>query len=470
METIKEHLNILIIEKDHAYMTGLGKALAELGFSPYSSALPEWSIEQLGALKPHLAILGPSVDGESCLRCVHKLKIIDPGIPIMISCDHGIFQGGYDSMPFEGIHHMKPGMDSHEISMSIENALTQKAECLERPDLPVLIGQSQVIKQIRKKIQKVADKDITVLITGETGTGKELIARSIHYYSLRHQGPMVKINCGPLPDELLESEVFGFQKGAFTDAYKSKPGRLEMAHGGTLFIDEIGDLSLSLQVKFLQVFEEKAFSRLGGTQDKLIDTRVVAATNANLREKVREGQFRKDLFYRLNVAPINAPPLRERNEDIPLLIHYYLNRYCFEFKREMLDVPERILIFFMAYRWPGNVRELENVVRRAIVLRDWDFVLSELNLENEEADDSSENSNNNHLPPFDRRDMKIQRLLSDDDFSLKEATKAYVSEAERNAILDALKETKWNRKKAAQMLQVSYRTLLNRISEFGLKP
>ena len=243
-----------------------------------------------------------------------------------------------------------------------------------------------------------------------------------------------------------------------------------MAHGGTLFIDEIGDLSLSLQVKFLQVFEEKAFSRLGGTQDKTVDTRVVAATNANLREKVRKGQFRKDLFYRLNVAPVNAPPLRKRKEDIPLLIHYYLNRYCFEFKREMLDVPERILNFFMAYRWPGNVRELENIVRRAIVLRDWDFVLSELSLENEEEADSSENSRNNHLPPFERRDMKIQRLLSDDNFSLKEATKAYVSEAERNAIMEALKETKWNRKKAAQMLQVSYRTLLNRISEFGLKP
>lgn len=470
METTKEHLKILIIDSDHAYITGLEHALKGLGFTSYASALPEWSIERLEALKPDLAILGPSVDIEACLKCVHKLKIMDPVIPIMISCDGGTFQGGYDSLPFEGIHHMEIGPEPHDISMSVETALHHKAECRERPDLPVLIGQSQAIKHIRKKIRKVADKDITVLITGETGTGKELIARSIHYYSSRHQGPMVKINCGPLPDELLESEVFGFQKGAFTDAYKSKPGRLEMADGGTLFIDEIGDLSLSLQVKFLQVFEEKAFSRLGGTQDKVIDTRVVAATNANLREKVREGHFRKDLFYRLNIAPINAPPLRERKEDIPLLIHYYLNRYCFEFKRELLDVPERILNFFSAYRWPGNVRELENIVRRAIVLRDWDFVLNELNLDAGEEDDTSENSNKYHLPPFDKRDKKIQRLLSDENFSLKEATKAYVAEAERNAIVEVLKETKWNRKKAAQMLQVSYRTLLNRISEFGLKP
>ncbi|MFZ7112417.1 MAG: sigma-54 interaction domain-containing protein [Desulfatiglandales bacterium] len=470
METKTDRLKVLIIENVQSHLNRLREAVTASGFLSPSAALPEWSIDRLNTLRPELAILGPSLDGDICIRCVHKLKIIDPRIPILMACEEATFQEDYGSMPFEGIHHMPYAPDPDGLSRIIENALNHKNECAGRPDLPILIGQTQEMKHIRQKIQKVADKDITVLITGETGTGKELIARSIHYYSQRRKGPIVKINCGPLPDELLESEVFGFQKGAFTDAYHDKPGRLEMADGGTLFIDEIGDLPFSMQVKLLQVFEEKAFSRLGGTQDKMIDTRVVAATNANLREKVREGNFRKDLFYRLNVAPINAPPLRERKDDIPLLIHYYLNRYCFEFKREVLDVSDRILNLVMAYHWPGNVRELENIVRRAIVLGNWDFLLDELNLQEGGEDTSGGTSEKSHLPSLDRGDERIKKLLDSEDFSLKKITKAYVSDAERGAILEALKETKWNRKKAAQMLQVSYRTLLNRIDEFGLKP
>jgi len=279
----------------------------------------------------------------------------------------------------------------------------------------------------------------------------------------------VKITCGALPDELLESEVFGFQKGAFTGAQKNKPGRLELAHNGTLFIDEIGDLSLSLQAKFLQVLEDKAFARLGGIYDKFVDTRVVAATNSDLQKKVRDGLFRKDLFYRLNVIHLQALPLRQRKQDIPTLIQYFVDKYCLELKKDILDVPGKILKHLQLYQWPGNVRELENVVRRAVALRDWEFVFKELNLESlskANHSDSAEDLGSVAGWP----DEKIESLIRENDFSIKKITKTYVSEAESHAILEVLAKTQWNRKKAAEVLGVSYKTLLSRIDEFRLKP
>ncbi|MCD4716326.1 MAG: sigma 54-interacting transcriptional regulator [Desulfobacterales bacterium] len=273
---MKHDLNILIIDTDPAIMAGLEKSMKRLGFALCCTATPDSSTEQLEGLSPDLAILGPSSDTSTCIKCIHKLKIIDLGIPILTSCDDEYLQEKAISAPFEGLYYLNPDLKPGEISKTIENALKHKAESELRPDFPVIIGQGREIQDIRKKIRNVSDKDITVLVTGETGTGKELIARSIHYHSSRSRGPLVKINCGALPDELLESEVFGFQRGAFTGAHKDKPGRLEMANGGTLFVDEIGDLSLSLQVKFLQVLEGREFSRLGGTEDKIIDTRVVA--------------------------------------------------------------------------------------------------------------------------------------------------------------------------------------------------
>jgi len=236
-----------------------------------------------------------------------------------------------------------------------------------------------------------------------------------------------------------------------------------------LFIDEVGDLSLSLQVKFQQVFEETEFSRLGGTDEKMIDARVVAATNADLLKKVREGSFRKDLYYRLSVVHITVPPLRDRKEDIPLLAHYFQNKYCFEYKKGFVDIPDEISDLFMKYHWPGNVRELENIFRRAIAIRDWSFVFEELNLEDAASGNENDTSLDNTAIP-DGNDNKIRQYFEDGDFSLKEISREYVAEVERKAILKALDEAQWNRTKAAQLLKVGYKTLLKRIDEFGLKP
>jgi two-component system response regulator AtoC len=346
--------------------------------------------------------------------------------------------------------------------------MAYRAECQQGPDLPLIIGQSPEIMDIRQKLRTVSAKDITVLVSGETGTGKELIARSIHFYSSRKKRPLVKINCAAIPDQLLESEIFGFQKGAFTGAVKPKPGQLEMAHGGTLFIDEIGAVSVSLQAKFLQILEDKVFSRLGGTRDQSVDVRCVAATNADLRQMVKEGTFRKDLYYRLNIVHIKVPPLRKRREDILVLVDYYLNRYCFELKRMPPEIPVHVSDFLRSYQWPGNVRELENVIRRAIVLRSWDFIFGELSLDGLNQDSESQASSDSSLLVWS--EDQIRKLFQQPDFSIKKIAKSYVSEAECQMILKALRHTEWNRKKAAKQLGVSYKTLLNRIEEFNLKP
>lgn len=460
--------SILVIDPDPHEARALIERVSACGFSRCAAAEPATSVIELAAMKPDIAVLGPSLDADSCVKCIHKMKIIDSSMAILLSRERVPFLN-VEAAPFEGIHPVRYESGDTELEKAMESAARHREQYRSRPDYPVIIGQSDAVRAIKKKIQVVSSKDIAVLITGETGTGKELIARSIHYHSLRSNGPLVKISCGALPDELLESEVFGFQKGAFTGAHRNKPGRLELANEGTLFIDEIGDLSLALQAKFLQVLEDKAFARLGGIYDKSVDARVVAATNSDLLQKVREGGFRKDLFYRLNVIHIKAPALRERKQDIPLLIHYFLHKYSLELRKELLDAPASVVKHFNAYQWPGNVRELENAVRRAVALRDWSFIFREMALDGvKPRKESGVPERAVPLPAWE--DAKIQKLLRQEDFSLKKMSHDYVSEAEKQAILAALTKTKWNRKKAAEALGVSYKTLLSRIEEFGLNP
>lgn len=461
-------LTVLIIDSDPGIAAALAEGVKASGFDRYSIVKPASSVEQLASMNPDIAVLGPSLDVDASVKFMHKMKIIDPSIAIIVSQKSVPFLNA-EATPFEGILPIRYDAGDRDLGRCLESAAKHRAQYKSRRDYPVIIGQGDEIRAIKQKIQFVSNKDITVLITGETGTGKELIARSIHYHSLRSNGPLVKVSCGALPDELLESEVFGFQKGAFTGAHRNKPGRLELAHDGTLFIDEIGDLSLALQAKFLQVLEDKAFSRLGGTYDNVVDARVVAATNVDLQQKVRQGGFRKDLFYRLNVIHIKAPALRERKQDIPLLIHYFLTKYCLELRKELIEVPSRVIRHFNAYHWPGNVRELENAVRRAVALREWDFIFREMALETlEPTSGTSAPERNVFLPSWE--DETLHKLIRQKDFSLKNISKDYVSEAEKNAILVTLAKTHWNRKRAAEVLGVSYKTLLTRIEKFDLKP
>ncbi|UCF73025.1 MAG: sigma-54-dependent Fis family transcriptional regulator [Deltaproteobacteria bacterium] len=336
-------------------------------------------------------------------------------------------------------------------------------------EYPVIVGESDAIKSVREKIEKVSDKNVTVLIRGGSGTGKELVARAIHLRSKRKEQSFVTVNCAAIPSELLESELFGFTKGAFTGATHDKPGKFETADRGTIFLDEIGSLSLPLQAKILQVLEDQKLSRLGSVNEKPINVRIIAATNSNLEEKIINNDFRTDLYYRLNVISIVVPPLRERKEDIFLLTDYFMDKYCSELKKDRVHIDDSVKEHFQRYHWPGNVRELENIIKGIIALQKTDMIYTDLKLK--EVTDTEE-----ELPSSKSSDLyqvwdngKIEQLIEDKrNLCLKTIRGQYIAEVEKRAICKALELTRWNRKNAAELLQVSYKTLLNRIEEFKL--
>ena len=323
-----------------------------------------------------------------------------------------------------------------------------------------IVGLSPRMREIFSLIRKVRDQDVTVLIQGESGTGKELIARALHRHSRRDGRPFVSINCAALPENLLESELFGHEKGAFTGAIKTKLGRFERCHGGTIFLDEIGDMSLLTQTKILRVLQEKSFERLGGTETITVDVRVIAATNKNLEKLIEGGGFREDLFYRLSVVHITIPPLNKRPSDIPELINYFIQKYNRDRQQPLEGITDRAHAFLAAQPWPGNVRELENAIQRAMVLcpgqvlrtEDFSFLQSPDSVIARPAGDDIENL--------------AERLLQQ---ARKKPGMQLVPEMERLLIETALRETGGNQVKAARLLGISRNTLRNRIEKFGLK-
>jgi len=309
--------------------------------------------------------------------------------------------------------------------------------------------------RIKELIDQVAKTDATVLIQGESGTGKEIVARALHLYSLRRDKPFIKVNCAALPDNLLESELFGYEKGAFTGAYRPKPGKFELVHGGSIFLDEIGDMSPPLQAKFLQVLQDGGFSRLGGRTDIQVDVRVLVATNKNLEEAIRAGRFREDLYYRLNVVNISVPPLRERRQEIPIFVSHFLEKYREKYNKRASNPSPKLMRNLTRHHWPGNVRELENMIKRLVVLGDEEAIIEELGTKAKEKRGVYES---NPQPP-----ASIPPVLP-----LKEVSQGAAMEAEKQAILKVLAQTNWNRKRTAELLDISYKALLYKIKQYGL--
>jgi two-component system response regulator AtoC len=324
----------------------------------------------------------------------------------------------------------------------------------------LLGGDNPRMREVREIIEQVADTDITVLVRGESGTGKEVVARALFQLGNRRSRPFVKVNCAALPSELLESELFGFEKGAFTGAQKRKLGKFEYANQGTIFLDEISEMAPGLQAKLLQVLQDGEFSRLGGQSDVRVDARIIAATNRNLEEAVKKGEFREDLYYRLNVVTIQIPPLRERIDAVPLLVEHFLRMYNEQYSKNVEKLSAETMRLLMDYHWPGNVRELENMVKRMVVLGSEQTVLQEIRQREAPREAMGDD------------DLELAALGADftsgQELDLKAISKRASQIAEKKVIERVLGQTRWNRKEAAERLQISYKALLYKMKENGL--
>jgi two-component system, NtrC family, response regulator AtoC len=404
-----------------------------------------------------LDILLPGIDGLAVLRTIRSE---DARIPVIMLTASTTIRTAVDAMKMGAADYVTKPFDVEELRLNVSRALETtelkrevtylRAQVVNRYGFHNLVGKSPGMREIYSKIEQVADTRTTVLITGESGTGKELVARALHYNSTRRDQPFIALNCAALPETLIESELFGHEKGSFTDAQARKPGQFELAHGGSLFLDEVGDLSLPTQAKLLRVVQEREFTRIGGTHPIKVDVRIMAATNKNLEALLRRKEFREDLYYRINVVSLYLPPLRERREDIPYLAKHFLTQRRQEDKRSPQEFAKESLEILSKYNWPGNVRELENVIEQAMVWSGDATILPE------------------HLPISLRTEIHAD-ILREETLSGRLSLDKAVMEFEREIILDALRKTDYVQTHASALLGISRRMLKYRMDMLGIR-
>jgi DNA-binding NtrC family response regulator len=400
----------------------------------------------------------PKVDGMTVLK---HLAEKDPDSIGIILTGYATIRNAVEAMKVGAFDYLAKPVKMEEVLMVIQRALefrdlrrenlSLKRQLKQKYKFHNFIGDSPQMHKVFRIIEKVADTDSTVLILGESGTGKELVARALHYHSRRHEKPLIPVNCGAIPEELLESELFGHEKGAFTNAIRTRIGRFEMANGGTIFLDEVAEMSPHLQVKLLRVLQEQEFERLGGTRTIKCDVRILAATNKDLEKSVRDGTFREDLFYRLKVIPISLPPLRDRRSDIPLLVHHFLGEMAKTKKKRVKGIEKEVMQGLEAYDWPGNVRELENVLERMLILSEGEYLTTE---------DLPEK-----IAKTRTTGQIVQTAIPEKGFSLSNA----VNEYEKQLILNALERTGWVKNRAAKLLNMNRTTLVEKIKKQGIE-
>jgi two-component system, NtrC family, response regulator AtoC len=453
----------LVIEVDPATQLGLLAFLRARDYQCVAVSSPGEAFEALadGSFRFTLVDLsGDGTDVSELMGCL-RLRARNSGPVIAISHRR---TDRFTPAPIEVDVMLYKPLSLDELQQAIDKLVRPQAEAL-GPAPEQLDGRirremelwcSSAMREARQIIREAARVDVTVLVTGETGTGKELVARAIHHLSGRRAGPFVKVNCAAMPRELLESELFGYERGAFTGAHKLKIGKFETAHHGTMFLDEIGDLHPALQAKLLHVLQDGEFSRIGGKSTLNVDVRVLAATNQNLERAVAEGRFREDLYYRLNVINVLVPPLRDRANEIPLIASYFVERYAKLYHRDGFAIPQSVMERLARHRYPGNVRELENLIKRMIVLDD--PFLARIPL----PDNGPENGRASSSP------APLQAPSTTLVPSLKEISRQASQAAEREAIAKTLEQTGWNRVRAARALRISYRALLYKIKQAGL--
>jgi DNA-binding NtrC family response regulator len=439
---------ILIVDDELIMRESLAGWLERDGHDIQTAVSGEEALEKLKGARFDILLVDIKMEGISGLDVLKQVKDNDPEVAVVMITAYGSISTAIEAMKNGAYDYLLKPFDPNELGVLIEKIMQYQAQAREnlylkeqykeRTRFESMIGQSSSMQEVFDLIQDVAPMNSTVLITGETGTGKGLAAKAIHSNSPRSSGPFVVVNCGSIPDHLMESELFGHQKGAFTDAIETKKGRLEMAHGGTLFLDEIGEIGMRMQIDLLRVLEDRVFYRVGGTQPIEADFRVIAATNRDLEEAINKGIFRKDLFYRLNVISFQMPPLRDRREDIPLLAEHFLRRFSHETNKSIDQVSREAIDEMMLYEWPGNVRELENAIERAVVVGKGRNIMAE------------------DLPIF-----YLGQPAPGLDKSIKEVEKAHITQ-----ILD---ENNWNIAKTAKVLGINRSTLYTKIKGYGIQ-
>ena len=436
---------IFIVDDELIMRKSLSGWLERDGYEVDTAESGEEAIEKLKETRFDLLLVDIKMEGISGLDVLKHVRENDPDVAVVMITAYGSISTAIEAMKNGARDYLLKPFDPDELGVLIEKIVEQQAQAREnlflkeqykdRTRFESMIGQSKPMQEVFDLIRDVAPMDSTVLITGETGSGKGLAAKAIHTNSSRSEGPFVLVNCGAIPENLMESELFGHQKGAFTDAKETKKGRLELAHGGTLFLDEIGEISMRMQIDLLRVLEDRVFYRVGGTQPIEADFRVVAATNRNLEKAIKNETFREDLYYRLNVIAFQMPSLRERKEDLPLLAEHFLRRFSQETNKPVDKISRGAIDEMMLYEWPGNVRELENAIERAVVVGKGHTIMPE------------------DLPIFCR-----EHVLPPKNNSLREIEKAH--------IFEILNENQWNIAKSSKMLGIDRSTLYSKIKRY----
>ncbi|HTG80458.1 MAG TPA: sigma-54 dependent transcriptional regulator [Geobacteraceae bacterium] len=448
---------ILIVDDEESILKALGGILEDEGYRTLYAADGIEALEVVQRETPDLVMLDiwmPRMEG---LEALQRLREIHPGLVVVMMSGHGTIETAVKSTKMGAYDFIEKPLSLEKVIVTVNNALGVNRLRQENASLRGIvlqdhdmIGTSQAMKRLQEQIGLVAPSSASVLITGENGTGKELVARAIHYYSPRRDKPFVELNCAAIPEELIESELFGHEKGAFTGAVSQKKGKFDLADSGTIFLDEIGDMSLKTQAKVLRILQERKFERVGGTRTIEVDVRIIAATNKVLEDEIRRGTFREDLFYRLNVVPFQVPPLRERREDIPVLIEHFLDLFCRRESRDCKEMAPEAVALMKGYDWPGNVRELKNIIERLVIMTPG-RTITEM-----------------HMPAYlagkDAREDGGRFDGFRDVSSLREAREEF----EKEFIIQKLEENDWNISRTAEAIELERSNLHRKIKTYGI--
>jgi two-component system response regulator AtoC len=447
---------VLIVDDDASFLAYVRQFLGLRGYLVNTLDSPDQLLTKLaGADAPSVILLDMLFPGVNGLEILAQLRKAHPSIPVIILSGVGHTKSVVEAMRMGAFDYLTKPFEEQELELAIEDVLQKKSlqeevkslrHQLERfAESGDFLSSSPRIAQIKEIARQVAGTDVPVLILGESGVGKEVLARFIHAQAARADKPFIKVNCAALPNDLLESELFGYERGAFTGAMGDKPGKFELADKGTILLDEIGEMSPHLQAKLLHVLQDGEYTRLGGRRAVRVDARVLASTNRKLSEAVSKGQFREDLYYRLDVISIEIPPLRERPQDIPLLCRFFVEKYAARYESSVRELPVGLMDALIRYEWPGNVRQLENVVRRFLILPDLAATLRTLK------------------PPR----VEI-RMAPQEKPQFKKVSAEAAEQVEREMVLRTLTQTNWNRKRAAQELGICYKALLNKLKRWNV--